>query len=129
MTHRSSALAQMIVSFEPKIVYYCPGWSAFTFLEIVCFRPFGSIAFDRTPLSRSYTLPPNRNINPYERFIIITKPLKQDFITILSNLHLLFPMYFLCFRYIYMFPIEGVSNVCFQSIYCRSKLVLFLAFL
>ena len=37
----------------------------------------------------------------------------------------LFPMYFLCFRYIYMFPIEDVSNVCFQSNYCRSMLVFF----
>ena len=41
-------LSPWIVCFDPQIVCFRPGSSAFILLRIVCFRPFGSSAFDRT---------------------------------------------------------------------------------
>ena len=40
-----------------------------------------------------------------------------------SNLILMFPMYFFCFQSISMFPIDNVSNPCFQTTYYLDEIV------
>ena len=47
LTERSSAFWG-IVCFDPRIVCFHPGSSAFILLRIVCFHPWGSSAFNRT---------------------------------------------------------------------------------
>ena len=40
-----------------------------------------------------------------------------------SNLIFMFPMYFFCFQSISMFPIDNVSNPCFETTYYPSRVI------